>query len=89
MAAVSATEFAKSFGRYKEEAQREPVAITSYGRISGYFVSAHEYEELRRLREFERRVYQLKDLPKEVVDAIEASKMDSAHNHLNALLEDE
>jgi PHD/YefM family antitoxin component YafN of YafNO toxin-antitoxin module len=88
MAAISATEFAKSFGRYKEEAQREPVAITSYGRISGYFVSAHEYEELRRLREFERRVYQLKDLPKEVVDAIEASKMDSAHDHLNALLED-
>jgi PHD/YefM family antitoxin component YafN of YafNO toxin-antitoxin module len=88
MAAVSATEFAKSFGRYKEEAQREPVAITSYGRISGYFVSAHEYEELRRLREFERRVYQLKDLPKEVVDAIEASKMDSSHDHLNALLED-
>lgn len=88
MAAISATEFAKSFGRYKEEAQREPVAITSYGRISGYFVSAHEYEELRRLREFERRVYQLKDLPKEVVDAIEASKMDSSHDHLNALLED-
>jgi PHD/YefM family antitoxin component YafN of YafNO toxin-antitoxin module len=88
MAAITATEFAKSFGRYKEEAQREPVAITSYGRISGYFVSAHEYEELRRLREFERRVYQLKDLPKEVVDAIEASKMDSSHDHLNALLED-
>lgn len=88
MAAISATEFAKSFARYKEEAQREPVAITSYGRISGYFVSAHEYEELRRLREFERRVYQLKDLPKEVVDAIEASKMDSSHDHLNALLED-
>lgn len=88
MAAITATEFAKSFGRYKEEAQREPVAITSYGRISGYFVSAHEYEELRRLREFERRVYQLRDLPKEVVDAIEASKMDSSHDHLNALLED-
>lgn len=88
MAAVSATEFAKCFGRYEKEAQHEPVAITSYGRISGYFVSAHEYEELRRLREFERRVYQLKDLPKEVVDAIEASKMDSAHDHLNALLDD-
>ena len=64
MNAITATEFAKSFGRYKEEAQREPVAITSYGRISGYFVSAREYEELRRLREFERRVYRLKGLPK-------------------------
>ena len=50
MTAVTATEFAKAFGRYKEEAQREPVAITSYGRVSGYFVSAREYEELQRLR---------------------------------------
>ncbi len=88
MAAITATEFAKSFGRYKEEAQREPVAITSYGRVSGYFVSAHEYEELRRLREFERRVYRLKKLPPEIADAIKASKMDSSHNHLNALLDE-
>jgi PHD/YefM family antitoxin component YafN of YafNO toxin-antitoxin module len=88
MVAITATEFAKSFGRYKEEAQREPVAITSYGRISGYFVSAREYEELRRLREFERRVYRLKNLPKEIAEAIKAAKMDSAHSYLNALLED-
>ena len=88
MTAISATEFAKSFGRYKEEAQREPVAITSYGRISGYFVSAREYEELRRLREFERRVYRLKELPKEIAEAIKSAKMDSSHDHLNALLED-
>jgi len=88
MAAITATEFAKSFGRYKEEAQREPVAITSYGRVSGYFVSAHEYEELRRLREFERRVYRLKKLPPEIAKAIKASKMDSSHDHLNALLDE-
>jgi PHD/YefM family antitoxin component YafN of YafNO toxin-antitoxin module len=88
MAAVTASEFAKSFGRYKEEAQREPVAITSYGRISGYFVSAHEYEELQRLRAFERRVYALKELPAEIADAIEAARMDPAHDHLNALLKD-
>jgi len=88
MAAITATEFAKSFGRYKEEAQREPVAITSYGRVSGYFVSAHEYEELRRLREVERRVNRLKKLPPEIAKAIKASKMDSSHDHLNALLDE-
>jgi len=88
MTAVTATEFAKSFGRYKEEAQREAVAITSYGRISGYFVSAREYEELRRLRKFERRVYRLKGLPKEISEAIKASRMDASHDHLNALLEE-
>ncbi|MHB1871982.1 MAG: type II toxin-antitoxin system Phd/YefM family antitoxin [Steroidobacteraceae bacterium] len=88
MSAVTATEFAKGFGRYKEEAQREPVAITSYGRISGYFVSAHEYEELRRLREFERRVYRLKGLPEDVLEAIKNAQMDPVHAHLNALLDD-
>jgi PHD/YefM family antitoxin component YafN of YafNO toxin-antitoxin module len=89
MTAITATEFAKSFGRYKEEAQRAPVAITSYGRISGYFVSAHEYAELQRLREFERRVYRVKELPAEIAEAIKASKMDPTHDHLNALLDDE
>lgn len=88
MVAISATEFAKSFGRYKEEAQREPVAITSYGRVSGYFVSAQEYEELQRLRVFERRVYRLKELPKEILDGIKSAKMDPSHDHLNALLDD-
>ena len=29
MVRVTATEFAKNFGRYREEAQREPVAITT------------------------------------------------------------
>lgn len=88
MSAVTATEFAKGFGRFKEEAQRAPVAITSYGRISGYFVSAHEYEELRRLREFERRVYRLKELPADVLAAIKSARMDASHDHLNALLDE-
>lgn len=88
MAAITATEFAKCFGRYKEEAQREPVAITSYGRISGYFVSAQEYAELQRLRAFVRRVYRLKNLPPRLAEAIKASKMDQRHDHLNALLDE-
>jgi hypothetical protein len=88
MTAVTATEFARGFGRYKEEAQREPIAITSYGRISGYFVSAREFAELKRLREFERRVYRTKNLPPKLAEAIKKSKMDPAHDHLNALLEE-
>jgi PHD/YefM family antitoxin component YafN of YafNO toxin-antitoxin module len=88
MTAVTATDFAKAFGRYKEEAQREPIAITSYGRVSGYFVSASEYEELRRLRAFERRVHRIKDLPAEIAEAIKSAKMNPAHDHLNALLDE-
>ena len=88
MPAVTATEFAKAFGRYKEEAQREPIAITSHGRISGYFVSAHEFDELQRLRALERRVYGIEELPQEVAEAIEKSKMSPSHSHLDALLDE-
>jgi PHD/YefM family antitoxin component YafN of YafNO toxin-antitoxin module len=87
--AVSATEFAKNFGRYKEEAQREPVAITSHGRISGYFVSEREFKELQRLRNFEHRVYRLQGLPSEIADAIEAARMDPKRDHLSSLLDDQ
>ena len=86
MAAVSATEFAREFGRYKEEAQREPVAITTYGRISGYFVSTHEYAELQRLRAMERRAYRLGELPRDLIEAIVTARMDSKHDDLNRLL---
>lgn len=89
MASVTATDFAKSFGRYKEEAQREPIAITSHGRVSGYFVSEREYNELKRLRAFERRVFRIKELPPEISRAIKAAKMDPAHDHLNALLDED
>ena len=88
MTAVTATKFAKGFGRYKEEAQHEPIAITSYGRVSGYFISAREFEELQRLRAFERRVHRINDLPAQIADAIEGSKMNPAHDHLNKLLDE-
>jgi len=89
MVETTATDFAKRFGRYKEEAQREPVAITSHGRVSGYFVSAREYAELERLRAFERHVYRLDNLPDEIADAISTARMDPAHDHLNELLDDD
>ena len=87
MVQVTATEFAKNFGRYREEAQREPVAITSHGRTSGYFVSPHEYAELERLRAYERRVYRIEELPEGVVQAISKATMDPKHEHLNELLD--
>ncbi len=88
MAAVSATEFAREFGRYKEEAQREPVAITTHGRVSGYFVSPHEYAELQRLRALERRAYRLSELPRNLIEALVTSKMSPTHDDLNRLLDD-
>ena len=37
--AVYPTDFAKHFGRYREEAQCEPVAIASHGRKTSYHIS--------------------------------------------------
>jgi hypothetical protein len=88
MAAVTASEFAKNFGRYKEAAQREPIAITSYGRTSGYFLSAHEFAEYQRLKTLAGRAYQLGGLPTEIADAIEQAGMNPAHDHLDKLLDE-
>lgn len=88
MVAVTATEFAKNFGRYKEEAQREPVAITSYGRTSGYFLSSHEFNEYQRLKAYARRAYHVSELPDDLADAIETATMDSTHDHLDRLLDE-
>jgi PHD/YefM family antitoxin component YafN of YafNO toxin-antitoxin module len=74
--------------RYKELAQREPVAITSHGRTSGYFISEHEYLEYQRLKERARRAYHISELPEEIIAALAEARMDPMHDHLNALLDD-
>jgi PHD/YefM family antitoxin component YafN of YafNO toxin-antitoxin module len=88
MIEVPATEFAKNFGRYKELAQREPVAITSHGRTTGYFMSEPEYAEYQRLKARARHVYHVSELPDKTVKALAATRMRSSHDHLNKLLDD-
>jgi hypothetical protein len=87
MIEVPVTEFARNIGRYTEIVKHEPVAVTSEGQTSGYFVSASEFDEYRRLKERATRAYYVSELPQETVDAIEASRMDPIHDHLNDLLE--
>lgn len=84
---ATASEVAKNFGRYRDEAQREPVEITSHGRPIGYFLSVHEFNELVRLRALERKAYSLNNLPADIADAIEHATMDTRHDHLNRLME--
>lgn len=51
MPTVDATTFRRDFGRYQDEAQREPVKVTSHGRLVGVFLSSHDlehYEQLKR-----------------------------------------
>jgi prevent-host-death family protein len=86
---VAASEFARNFGRYREAVQREPVAVTSHGRATGYFVSAEAFDEYQELKSMARRVYRVAELPKEYIDAIAATRMDTKFDYLNKLLDEE
>lgn len=83
---VPASEFTRNFGRYRMRAQREAVAVSSHGRITGYFVGPEEYEEFKRFRE-SRRSFATAELPEERVRAIGASRMDARHTHLDTMLD--
>jgi PHD/YefM family antitoxin component YafN of YafNO toxin-antitoxin module len=86
MLEVTASEFVKHFGEYKEKVQRQPIAITSHGRTRGYFVSPHEYDEYLKLKSQARQFYGLDDLTDTTIDALSKAEMNTEHSHLNALM---
>ena len=67
MVTVSAAEFQKNFGQYRERAQREPVTVTSYGRDSVVVVSAEEYQ---RLKSIDQKAFAIWDADQDDLDAI-------------------
>lgn len=83
---VPASEFTKNFGRYRMQAQREAVAVSSHGQITGYFVGAHEYEELLRLKN-SRVSFATAELSDDEAKAIASQRMDPRHDHLDTLLD--
>jgi PHD/YefM family antitoxin component YafN of YafNO toxin-antitoxin module len=87
MLEVPATKFVKNFGQYKEQVQREAIAITSHGRTSGYFVSEHDFKEYLLLKAHSRHAYHISELPEETVSAIATVQMNPSHDHLNSLLD--
>lgn len=89
MREVPATEFARNFGQYREIAQREPIAVTSHGRPTGYFVSAVEFDEMQRLKALAGRSRAVVDLTREEIEQIAGTRMAPEHDHLDALLDDE
>jgi PHD/YefM family antitoxin component YafN of YafNO toxin-antitoxin module len=86
--AVPASEFTRNFGRYRMAAQRAPVAVSSHGHITGYFLSPDEYENFLRYKT-RRRSFATADLSDEQMRLIMESRMDPRHDHLNALLDEE
>lgn len=57
MPTIDATNFRRDFGRYQDEAQREPVKVTSHGRVVGGFLSSRDLDHYERLKLRERQVY--------------------------------
>ena len=84
---IPASEFTRNFGRYQMLAQREPVAVTSHGRTTGYFIAAEDYEAFKRFKE-SRRSFATVDLPEERARAISSSRMDERHAHLDTMLDE-
>jgi prevent-host-death family protein len=85
MIRISATEFGKEVGRYQDAAMTQPVIVTRNGRDRTVMISADEYQRLKRR---DRQVFDTADLPADIIKAVENSKMDPRHNHLDDLLKD-
>ncbi len=85
-AIVPASEFTRNFGRYRMQAQREAVAVSSHGQITGYFIGPDDYEEFKRIMD-RRHSFANQDLSDEKIKAIAGSRMDPRHSQLDALLD--
>ena len=85
---VPTTEFAKRFSRYRQAAQREPVAVTHHGRVTEVLISKHDFDDHMRLKAMATRSLWARDLSDEAIQALDETRMDPVHDHLNALMDD-
>ena len=86
MTEVPATEFAKRFSRYRQAAQREPVSVTHHGRVTEVLISKHDFDDYMRLKAMATRSLWAHELSDEALEALENTRMDPAHDALNALM---
>ena len=83
---VPVSEFTRNFGRYRVQAQREPVAVSSHGQVIGYFVGPDDYEAFKRFQD-KRHSFATEELSDEKIKAIARSRMDPRHDYLGTLLD--
>lgn len=88
MIEVPATEVAKRFSRYRQAAQREPVAVTHHGRATEVLISKQDYDEYMRLKSLATRSLKLSELSDEAIRALADATMDPRHAHLDRLMDD-
>ncbi|WP_311273691.1 MULTISPECIES: type II toxin-antitoxin system Phd/YefM family antitoxin [unclassified Rhizobium] len=80
-ATVTAAAVSKNFGAYQDAAVREPVIITKNGRPRTVLIA---YEDYVRLAKRDRRVELSSMLGDDDLAVIEASRMETGLDHLNA-----
>ena len=88
MLKAPSTEIAKRFSQYRQAAQREPVGVTHYSRVTEVLISKHDYDEYVRLKSLATRAVRVEDLSDEAIAALEQAEMDPSHAHLDALMDD-
>jgi hypothetical protein len=72
---VRATEFARNFARYQDEAiETKVIVVTSHDRVVGGYLSANELARYEKLKRREREVLVVGELSDDVVALIEAAE---------------
>ena len=72
MVKITAAELQRHFGRYREAAMKEPVAVTHHGRDSLVVLSADEFARLKSLDT--NQAFYAWELPDEVDEALSRAK---------------
>jgi prevent-host-death family protein len=80
MLTVSAAEFQRNFGRYQDEALKQPVSITRNGRDRLVVLAVEEYQ---RLKHRDRTVRKVAEMSAAELELIARSEMDPRHNNLD------
>lgn len=79
---VSTVEFIRHFGRYHDEAMREPITLTKHGRASVVVLPVELYERMVNGAGDPRKVYRTSETPAELADML-LSELDKRLAHVS------
>ncbi|HEC28558.1 MAG TPA: type II toxin-antitoxin system prevent-host-death family antitoxin [Gammaproteobacteria bacterium] len=80
MLKVTSQDFQRNTGQYQDQALKESVMITRYGREHLVLIGAAEYKALRKRA---RIVLGVEDLSEKDIEMISSASMSSEHDYLN------
>ena len=87
MLEVPLSDFRRMPRGYRELVQNMPLALTSRGRIVGYFISPSDFEQLQDLRKSRPQSFATAELSEADINEIASGRMSSSHAALDDLLD--